>query len=388
MLQPIISICISTFKRANYLDWQLNNFMCLGEKVSQWEFVISSNGILDNTRNIIEKYQKNLNILFHEFPINFGPEVNFRKTIQLANSNIVALLADDDFLDVDAVNQYLKLFEDSPNLAAIYAPWKYLNLIDQSVEGQFYYQNDDVIIRQKDYFSATEHILDHSIFPEIWISRKEVVKNWLAQNDVAFHFLIWFTQTIKSGDIILLKNPFYYSITRHHADSGPRNQLGTVGVKNSWDSYKGGFEILITLSKRQRHLPQVSLDHYRAQIEEIIRVRMRIAFEAKLRAGEFLESYILFLRINNELNDFEYGISLNDILGLAALEDIVQNSDSKNKPFYLDVDIDSNVRILANKFLPEKFLLINKNNNTIYKISPSKEFYSYEDAVKKLSFFD
>ena len=69
MLQPIISICISTFKRANYLDWQLNNFMCLGEKVSQWEFVISSNGILDNTRNISEKYQKKLNILFHEFPI-------------------------------------------------------------------------------------------------------------------------------------------------------------------------------------------------------------------------------------------------------------------------------------------------------------------------------
>ena len=165
--------------------------------------------------------------------------------------------------------------------------------------------------------------------------------------------------------------------------------MGNVAVKNSWDSYKGGFELFLTLSKHQKFIPQISLDHYRSQIAQIIRDRLQIALKVKLHSGEFIESYILFLRINFELNDLDFKISLNDILGLAALEDILQNSNTQDSQFYLDSKIDQNVRVLANKFLPEKFLLENNANcKIIYYNSSSQEFSSYEEAIKKLKFFD
>ena len=70
MSKPKISICIPTYNREKYLDWQLNQFLNFKDKINDWEFVISSNGSADNTKSVVEKYQNKLRIIFYEFPEN------------------------------------------------------------------------------------------------------------------------------------------------------------------------------------------------------------------------------------------------------------------------------------------------------------------------------
>ena len=156
MPKPSISICIPTYNRSAYLEWQLNQFLNYKEQISNWEFVISNNGSSDNTKEIIKKYHNDLNINYHEFSSNMGSEINFKKTWSLAKSDIVCYLADDDFLNVDVVNSYLTLFNESINLAAIFAPWQFLDAVDYKLGSEWYSLEEDVIINQKNYLSLVE----------------------------------------------------------------------------------------------------------------------------------------------------------------------------------------------------------------------------------------
>ena len=52
------------------------------------------------TSEIIEKYRTDLRINYHELSSNVGAELNAKKALSLANSNLVTYLADDDFLTI------------------------------------------------------------------------------------------------------------------------------------------------------------------------------------------------------------------------------------------------------------------------------------------------
>ncbi len=388
MPQSKISICIPTYNRAAYLDWQLNQFLNFKEKIVDWEFVICNNGSTDNTREVIAKYKDELRITYHEFPKNMGPQ-GYYKTVEISSSNVLTYLADDDFLDVDAVNSYVSLFNEDKNLSAIFAPWKYLNAVKAEFNGQFYSQKEDLIVKQFDYLSATTLILQNKIFPEIFITKKNIALSLFEDCDICYHFFLKCAQLIKSGNVIFANIPFFYSITQHPADGNTtRIQAGNEQIKSYWDIYRGGFELLLGLSRIQNN----SFDQlgHKLLLDNFVTDRMILAIVNNIRSGEFLKSYWIYLRVIAQIGPFELNqeFTFKNIIGLAALDLIINETRCHSDIIILDISLDKGIRTLANEYCPKKYFL---NNENILEKNTLNEFHidsnSHLEAVKKLNFF-
>lgn len=97
MIQKILTICIPTFNRANILDITLSNI--IKQDISKVEVLVSDNGSTDNTSEIVEKYGA-FGIKYFSNSKNLGLTYNFIKVMELATSDYLTLLSDEDNVDI------------------------------------------------------------------------------------------------------------------------------------------------------------------------------------------------------------------------------------------------------------------------------------------------
>ena len=100
-MQPLLSICIPTYNRADYLAENITVIaQQLGEHKDSVEFVISDNGSKDNTKETIlhlkSSYNLNLTYYFQENPLDF--EDNFDFVVDKSHGTYVYLMGDDDIV--------------------------------------------------------------------------------------------------------------------------------------------------------------------------------------------------------------------------------------------------------------------------------------------------
>ena len=96
--QPILSICIPTWNRANYLEEILSKFANNSESSQDIEFVISDNASTDNTEVIVSKFQDRLPIIYKKNENNIKDQ-NFIKVMDLAHGKYLKLLNDMTYYD-------------------------------------------------------------------------------------------------------------------------------------------------------------------------------------------------------------------------------------------------------------------------------------------------
>src|SRR3989344_2982702 len=100
--KPILSICIPTYNRADYLK------ECLDSVVAQFdgreirdnvEVVISDNASPDKTRELVEEYQQKFNnIKYFRNNENFGFDLNVINVVENANGEYCWYMGDDDMI--------------------------------------------------------------------------------------------------------------------------------------------------------------------------------------------------------------------------------------------------------------------------------------------------
>ena len=97
-IKPLISICVPTFNRCEYLDYLLNNIICeIGENSEKVEVVISDNCSTDKTYDVARKFQdKFLNLKYSRSYKNFGLDRNIRNSVVAASGKFCWLMGDDD----------------------------------------------------------------------------------------------------------------------------------------------------------------------------------------------------------------------------------------------------------------------------------------------------
>lgn len=112
----IISICIPTYNRGNYLNALLENLSELMTLYGEYiEVCISDNSSSDSTLEVIENWNSLYYINFVRQDYNTGASENIKEVIKLANGKYTLLLGDDDGIDIDQfclLIQQLK-FEES-----------------------------------------------------------------------------------------------------------------------------------------------------------------------------------------------------------------------------------------------------------------------------------
>ncbi len=107
-----ISLCITTYNRANFLDSTLNNIVPLVKGKDNVEIVIVDGASTDNTAEVVRKFQKiSPHLVYHCREKNSGVDRDMAKCIQLACGEYCWLFSDDDMLKPDAIERMLKEVE-------------------------------------------------------------------------------------------------------------------------------------------------------------------------------------------------------------------------------------------------------------------------------------
>ena len=111
-----LSICIPTYNRSYYLDNCLNSIKLAKKEASlSLEVCISDNCSSEKIEPILEKYKKDINIIFNKNEENIGMGKNILKATSMARGKFCWLLGNDDLLlpnSLKKISELFKKFED------------------------------------------------------------------------------------------------------------------------------------------------------------------------------------------------------------------------------------------------------------------------------------
>ena len=103
---PNLTICIPTYNRAKFLCDTLESIIT--QITDDIEIVVTDNASNDNTTEIVKNYQgKCSNIIYYRHEKNVGADLNYLKTVELANGKYCWLFGSDDIMKPGAIDLIL-----------------------------------------------------------------------------------------------------------------------------------------------------------------------------------------------------------------------------------------------------------------------------------------
>lgn len=123
MNRPLLSICIPTYNRAQYLKDCLDNIIGQfrdRDIYEQIEVVISDNASKDNTQELVREYQKDFfNIRYFRNKENLGFDRNVDAVLTKAIGKFCWLMSDDDIIEKKALSFILGVIKRYPEISYI-----------------------------------------------------------------------------------------------------------------------------------------------------------------------------------------------------------------------------------------------------------------------------
>lgn len=115
-----LAICIPTYNRANTLPMLMDSILDQIDSNGLIQICISDNASEDNTEEIINEYKiKFPYISYHRNDKNLGPDRNFLKCVEIANSSFCWLMGSDDKLEPNALSNVLNFLEQFPSVSGL-----------------------------------------------------------------------------------------------------------------------------------------------------------------------------------------------------------------------------------------------------------------------------
>lgn len=129
--RPKLSICISTYNRAEWLATSLKNW------AAQWpvlspdvELLVCDNTSTDETPDVVTPYLERADFSYHRNQKNVGMLGNLCETANHARGEYIWILGDDDLLLPGAVKNVLVAIASQPQVALIYLNYAYTRVDD------------------------------------------------------------------------------------------------------------------------------------------------------------------------------------------------------------------------------------------------------------------
>lgn len=297
MTDPVLSICIPTYNRADFLDYLLTD-IATSRFPFAIELVISDNASTDSTTAVVERHAaKGLPISYYRHDTNKGSTANYFSVYRRARGQFVMYLADDDLLLPEAVAETVAFLSANPRVLAAYAPWVLFDDLTKTASTQFYNVEQDIVFEPGQDAQLLKYIVDRHIFPEIVIFRAEAVRSLITVGNFCFQFFVDFTHVYARGSIAFLTKPFYRSVTASHLRRDG-DQAGIEQVMTQWDSYRGGMEYFVYKCLLRAGLTTTAAEEQslRATINAFVDVRMRVAQRLWLGRNDYIRAYEILCR--------------------------------------------------------------------------------------------
>lgn len=115
---PLLSICISTFNRADWIGETLAGLMA--QVTPQVEVVIVDGASTDGTQAVVQSCMQTWpSIVYHREAENSGVDRDFDKAVQYASGVYCWLMSDDDLLAPDSISQVIARLAAGPELVVV-----------------------------------------------------------------------------------------------------------------------------------------------------------------------------------------------------------------------------------------------------------------------------
>ncbi|MCP9749914.1 glycosyltransferase family 2 protein [Ferruginibacter sp. HRS2-29] len=121
MTQPLISIIITSYNRAHYIEQAIQS--ALAQDYPRLEIVISDNHSTDNTREVLQKYLPDPRIKYFVNEVNIGMIPNFKlATEDRATGKYVSYISSDDYLCCPSfISKAVELINKYPDVVLVAA---------------------------------------------------------------------------------------------------------------------------------------------------------------------------------------------------------------------------------------------------------------------------
>lgn len=131
MLEPLLSICIPTYNRAELLSYSLAQMIIETTKFKdKIEIIISDNNSTDNTKAIVNKFKENNKILkYYKNDENIGFNYNIFKIIdKYATGKFCWIIGDDDFIYNNSISSLISVLQNQENIDFIYTNYDLIEI--------------------------------------------------------------------------------------------------------------------------------------------------------------------------------------------------------------------------------------------------------------------
>lgn len=143
MDSPILSICISTFNRADFIESTLESM--IGQITSDCEIVVVDGASTDNTEKVISKYvQKCGSLRYFRRDTNGGVDRDFDCAVDLARGEYCWLFSDDDLFRPGAIAYILKQLENGFSMVLVNGEHRDLSMSRVRVSNYFGIEKNEV----------------------------------------------------------------------------------------------------------------------------------------------------------------------------------------------------------------------------------------------------
>lgn len=124
--RPLLSICITTYNRAEWLSVNLRNLArILPLPDNDIEIVVCDNTSTDHTPEVVQPYLQRSDFKYYRNPENVGMLGNLKVTAHHAQGQYIWVLGDDDLVKPQSITKILQVIKEHPDLGLIYLNYAY-----------------------------------------------------------------------------------------------------------------------------------------------------------------------------------------------------------------------------------------------------------------------
>jgi FkbM family methyltransferase len=132
---PLLSICISTYNRSDWLKLSLTRLLSIVKSYSNLiEVVVCDNASTDNTHAVILELSHNYDFIHKRNDYNIGMLGNLSETANLASGKFVWVIGDDDHINTDCLEHILKVILIYPCINIIYTNYSFTHYNNPNTE--------------------------------------------------------------------------------------------------------------------------------------------------------------------------------------------------------------------------------------------------------------
>ena len=264
MIRQMLSICIPTWNRYQFLKWTVAR---LKEIQGDIEIIVSDNDSDDDTKCIQLQGVK-----YIKQPENIGAFPNMREALLAAKGEYAVFCADDDYLIAEEVTRGTEFLDANPQVVAYFAPCQLWDEVNGSPEwNAFYVANDETFT---DPGKLWNFLIHNHVWPEHAIYRTSALQAIMQPRISAYWCFVDLANALAAGAVHFASKPYYRNITNHPV--GWRSKLGDRQCLTDFDEYRAGLENL-AYDLFKNHLNDELKGKIRVMINHFINMRLGVA---------------------------------------------------------------------------------------------------------------